>query len=176
MRPATEAELGWPMPKITTCLPRSCDESTMSRLTPPPLDQAAASDSGERAEDGRSSGDTSGVPVSRQTDSDIGSQSVLVTGRDEIEAFLTRKWNRKLDHRHIKELSASPPNQIAVQFSYEFHDDSGQWFRTYVDENWQLELDGLMRWRFTSICEHPIREDERDVHCTHARHLNNCPA
>ena len=82
-------------------------------------------------------------------------------GRSGIEAFLTRKWTRELDYRLIKELSAFTGNRIAVRFAYEFHDDSGTWFRAYGNENWEFEADGLMCRRIASINEHPIVEADR---------------
>ncbi len=82
-------------------------------------------------------------------------------GREAIRAFLTRKWNRELDYRLIKELWTHAGARIAVRFAYEYHDDSGQWFRAYGNENWQFDADGLMERRIASINEHPITEADR---------------
>ena len=88
----------------------------------------------------------------------------FVQGRRAIEALLTRKWARELDYRLIKELWTFAGNRIAVRFAYEFHDDSGQWFRAYGNENWEFDDDGLMRHRHASINEHPIAEADRKFH------------
>jgi nuclear transport factor 2 (NTF2) superfamily protein len=85
-------------------------------------------------------------------------------GRDEVRAFLARKWSRELDYRLIKELWAFHENRIAVRFAYEFRDDSGTWFRAYGNENWEFDENGLMRRRFASINDLPIRESERLFH------------
>ena len=84
-----------------------------------------------------------------------------MTGRAEIVAFLRRKWDRELDYRLIKELWAFHENRIAVRFAYEWHDDSGHWFRSYGNENWEFNDDGLMRRRLASINDLPIKESER---------------
>ena len=85
----------------------------------------------------------------------------FVTNRAEAEAFLVRKWNRELDYRLIKELWAFTGNRIAVRYAYEYHDDSGHWFRAYGNENWEFAEDGLMRVRHASINELPITEADR---------------
>jgi hypothetical protein len=76
-------------------------------------------------------------------------------------AFLARKWSKELDYRLVKELWAFTDNRIAVRFAYEYHDDSGTWFRAYGNENWEFDPDGLMRRRIASINEHPIAEADR---------------
>ena len=85
----------------------------------------------------------------------------VVTGREEIAAFLTSKWARELDYRLIKGLWSWSGNRIAVRFAYEWHDDSGHWFRSYGSENWEFDTEGLMRRRFASINDLPIDESER---------------
>ena len=85
----------------------------------------------------------------------------FINGRDEIVAFLMRKWARELEYRLIKELWAFNGNRIAVRFAYEWHDDSGNWFRSYGNENWEFDEKGLMRWRLASINDLPITEGER---------------
>jgi len=85
----------------------------------------------------------------------------FVNGRQEIIAFLKRKWTRELDYRLIKELWAFDGNRIAVRFAYESRDDSGNWFRSYGNENWEFEENGLMRLRFACINDLPIKEGER---------------
>ena len=85
-------------------------------------------------------------------------------GRQEIVAFLTRKWAKELDYRLIKELCTFAGDRIAVRFAYEFHDDSGNWFRAYGNENWEFDEHGLMRRRFASINDLPIHEADRKYH------------
>jgi uncharacterized protein len=85
-------------------------------------------------------------------------------GREAIEAFLRRKWRRELDYRLIKEIWGCRENRIAVRFAYEWHDDGGNWFRSYGNENWEFADDGLMRRRIASINDAPIRESERKYH------------
>jgi len=82
-------------------------------------------------------------------------------GRAQIVEFLTRKWNKELDYRLIKELWTFEGNRIAVRFAYEWHDDSGQWFRSYGNENWEFDAAGLMQRRFASINDLPVKESER---------------
>ena len=88
----------------------------------------------------------------------------FLSGREQIVAFLTRKWARELDYRLIKELWAYTGNRIAVRFAYEYHDDSGTWFRAYGNENWEFDADGYMAVRIASINEMPIQEAERKFH------------
>ena len=88
----------------------------------------------------------------------------FVNGRDEIVRFLTRKWAKELDYRLIKELWAFAGDRIAVRFAYEWHDDSGSWFRSYGNENWEFDAAGLMRRRYASINDLPITKAERKYH------------
>ncbi len=88
----------------------------------------------------------------------------FVSGRAEIIAFLRRKWTRELDYRLMKELWAHADNRIAVRFAYECRDDSGNWFRSYGNENWEFDDDGLMRRRVASINDLPIQDSERKFH------------
>jgi nuclear transport factor 2 (NTF2) superfamily protein len=85
-------------------------------------------------------------------------------GRGEVHAFLVRKWAKELDYRLIKDLWAFTGSRIAVRFAYEWHDDSGQWFRSYGNENWEFNEQGLMMRRFASINDLPIRAEERKFH------------
>ena len=85
-------------------------------------------------------------------------------GRDEVHAFLTRKWQRELDYRLIKELWAFDGARIAVRFAYEWHDDAGHWWRSYGNENWEFTAEGLMAWRFASINDLAIGEADRLFH------------
>lgn len=92
-----------------------------------------------------------------------------------VEAFLTRKWNHELEYRLIKELWAFTGNRIAVRYAYEYHDDSGQWYRAYGNENWEFAEDGLMQNRHSSINEHPISEAERKFHWPLGRRPDDHP-
>src|SRR5262250_3267526 len=91
-------------------------------------------------------------------------RSEFLHGRDEVLAFLTRKWAKELEYRLIKELWSFGGNRIAVRFAYEWHDDSGNWYRSYGNENWEFTEDGLMRLRLASINDLPIRESDRKYH------------
>ena len=105
-----------------------------------------------------------------------GTASEFVEGRDEIVAFLTRKWNRELDYRLIKELWAFTDNRIAVRFAYESHDDSGQWYRSYGNENWEFDADGLMHHRYACINDLPIKEADRLFRWPSGRRPDDHPA
>jgi len=113
------------------------------------------------AEDARNSCDPERVALAYTLDSRWRNRSEFINGRDEIVAFLRRKWNRELDYRLIKELWTFAGNRIGVRFAYEFHDDSANWFRAYGNENWEFDENGLMRRRFASINDLPIRESDR---------------
>jgi uncharacterized protein len=91
-------------------------------------------------------------------------RSEFVTGREAIVQFLTRKWNKELSYRLIKELWAFHSNRIAVRFAYEWHDDSGNWFRSYGNENWEFDEHGFMHRRIASINDLPIQEGDRKYH------------
>ena len=102
-------------------------------------------------------------------------RSEFINGRQEIIAFLTRKWNKELDYRLIKELWAYTENRIAVRFAYEWHDDSGNWFRSYGNENWDFNADGVMRFRFACINDLPIKESDRKYHWELGRRPDDHP-
>ncbi len=111
----------------------------------PPFTRDTARQKVRLAEDGWNSRDPKKVALAYTPDSQWRNRSEFVRGRQEIVAFLTRKWTKELDYRLIKELWAFDGNRIAVHFAYEWHDDSGNWFRSYGNENWQFDDDGLMR-------------------------------
>ena len=100
----------------------------------------------------------------------------FLEGRDAIKAFLTRKWQRELDYRLIKEVWAFRENRIAVRFAYEWHDDSGNWFRSYGNENWEFDEHGLMRLRIASINDLPIKESGRKYHWPLGRRPDGHPS
>lgn len=133
----------------------------MSRPPLPPFVEQTAIEKVRLAEDGWNSRDPAKVALAYSADSQWRNRAEFFSGREAIEAFLTRKWTRELDYRLIKELWAFTDNRIAVRFAYEFRDDSGQWFRAYGNENWEFEANGLMRRRIASINEHPIAEADR---------------
>ena len=109
-------------------------------------------------------------------DSQWRNRAEFITGRAAIEAFLVRKWSRELDYRLIKELWAYAGDRIAVRFAYEWHDDSGNWFRSYGNENWEFDERGLMRRRIASINDAPIAESDRKFRWPLGRHPDFHPA
>jgi nuclear transport factor 2 (NTF2) superfamily protein len=113
------------------------------------------------AEDGWNSRDPQRVSLVYTPDSCWRNRVEFITGRDEIVAFLTRKWAKELDYRLIKELWGFTENRIAVRFAYEWHNDSGHWFRSYGNENWEFDPAGLMQRRYASINDLPIAEADR---------------
>lgn len=127
----------------------------------PPFTRETAILKVRKAEDAWNSRDPQRVSLSYTVDSKWRNRSEFVTGREEIVAFLTRKWNRELDYRLIKELWAFDNARIAVRFAYEFHDDSGQWFRAYGNENWEYDAAGIMHHRYACINDLPIKEADR---------------
>ena len=135
----------------------------MSRPPLPPFTEATAIEKVRAAEDGWNSRDPAKVVLSYTPDSRWRNRAEFPSGRTEIEAFLRRKWTRELDYRLVKELWTFGGNRIAVRFAYEYHDDSGQWYRAYGNENWQFADDGLMAVRLASINEHPIAEADRKL-------------
>ena len=127
----------------------------------PPFTLETALAKVQAAEDAWNSRDPERVAGAYTVDSQWRNRAEFPKGRAEIVAFLTRKWARELDYRLIKELWTFGGNRIAVRFAYEWHDDSGQWFRSYGNENWEFDENGLMQRRFASINDKPILESER---------------
>ena len=113
------------------------------------------------AEDVWNSRDPHRVSLAYTEDSRWRNRAEFFTGRAEIVAFLTRKWQKELDYRLIKEMWAFGDNRVAVRFAYEWHDDSGNWFRSYGNENWEFAADGAMQRRLASINDSPIKEADR---------------
>jgi nuclear transport factor 2 (NTF2) superfamily protein len=116
------------------------------------------------AEDAWNSRDPQRVSLAYSEDSRWRNRAEFFSGRAAIVEFLRRKWSRELDYRLIKEIWAHGENRIAVRFAYEWHDDSGHWFRSYGNENWEFDAAGLMRRRHASINDLPIPEGERKYH------------
>ena len=127
----------------------------------PPFTLETAKQKIQAAEDAWNTRDPQRVCMAYTEDSVWRNRSEFVQGREEIREFLTRKWNRELDYRLRKELWAFADNRIAVRFEYEWHDDSGQWYRSYGNENWEFAENGLMQKRYASINDLPIKEEER---------------
>ena len=130
----------------------------------PPFTRESAIQKVRAAEDAWNTCNPERVSLAYTVDSYWRNRSEFLNGRSEIVAFLTRKWTRELDYRLIKELWTFAENRIAVRFAYEFHDNSGNWFRAYGNENWEFDEHGLMRRRFASINDLPIREADRKYH------------
>lgn len=147
----------------------------MARPPLPPFDEEAATKKIRLAEDAWNSRDPGKVALAYTVDCLWRNRAEFVAGREEIVQLLTRKWTRELDYRLIKELWAFKDNRIAVRFAYEFHDDSGQWFRAYGNENWEFEDNGLMRRRIASINEHAISTEERKFHWPLGRRPDDQP-
>ena len=147
----------------------------MSRPPLPPFVEQTAIEKVRLAEDGWNTRDPAKVALAYIPDSQWRNRAEFFSGREAIEAFLTRKWTRELDYRLIKELWAFTDNRIAVRFAYEFRDDRGQWFRAYGNENWEFEANGLMRRRIASINEHPIAEADRKFRWPLGRRPDNHP-
>ena len=127
----------------------------------PPFTRETAIQKVRLAEDGWNSKDPVRVSLAYTEDSRWRNRAEFPIGRGQIVEFLTRKWARELEYRLIKELWAFADNRIAVRFAYEWHDDSGQWFRSYGNENWEFDAHGLMALRFASINDLPIKEADR---------------
>ncbi|MER8091643.1 nuclear transport factor 2 family protein [Streptomyces sp. NPDC087532] len=130
----------------------------------PPFTRESAVEKVRLAEDGWNSRTPEKVALAYTEDSRWRNRAEWVTGREEIVAFLARKWAKELDYRLIKELWAFEDNRIAVRFAYEWHDDSGNWYRSYGNENWEFDASGLMSVRHASINDVPIREADRKYH------------
>jgi nuclear transport factor 2 (NTF2) superfamily protein len=127
----------------------------------PPFDQDSAVKKVRLAEDAWNSRNPDKVSSAYTRDSVWRNRSEFLTGREAIIQFLTRKWAKELEYRLIKEIWAFRENRIAVRFAYEWHDDSGNWFRSYGNENWEFNGHGLMARRIASINDLPIREEDR---------------
>ena len=130
----------------------------------PPFTALKAAQKTRLAEDAWNSRDPHKVSLAYTPDSEWRNRSEFFRGRAAIVEFLQRKWTRELDYRLIKELWAFADNRIAVRFAYEWHDDAGNWFRSYGNENWEFDASGLMRRRIASINDQPIRESQRLFH------------
>ena len=148
----------------------------MSRPPLPPFTLETAVQKVRLAEDGWNTRDPAKVAQAYSLDTRWRNRAEFATGRIEAEALLRRKWTRELDYRLIKELWAFSGHRIAVRFAYEYHNDSGLWFRAYGNENWEFEDDGLMAHRHASINELPIAEADRKFFWPLGRRPDDHPA
>lgn len=135
----------------------------MASAIKPPFTQVTAQQKVQLGEDLWNGKNPQQVALAYSEDSQWRNRNEFVQGRAEITQLLTRKWNRELEYRLKKELFSFTDNRIAVHFQYEYHDDSGQWYRAYGNEHWEFDKDGLMRHRDASINELAIREEERQL-------------
>lgn len=142
----------------------------------PPFDADTAARKVRMAEDAWNTRDPERVSLAYTVDSVWRNRAEFLSGRPAIVEFLVRKWNKELDYRLIKELWAFHGNRIAVRFAYEWHDDSGQWYRSYGNENWEFDEAGLMRRRLASINDLPIRDSERKYHWPAGRRPDDHPS
>ncbi len=135
-----------------------------SRPPLPPFTLETARQKARAAEDAWNSRDPTRVSLAYTPDSLWRNRAEFIAGREQIVAFLERKWARELEYRLIKDVWAYTENRIAVRFAYEWHDDSGHWFRSYGNENWEFAPNGLMHRRIASINDLPIAAAERKFH------------
>ncbi|ATG45627.1 DUF1348 family protein [Phaeobacter piscinae] len=142
----------------------------------PPFTKETAIEKVRLAEDGWNSRNPAKVALAYTPDSKWRNRAEFPNGRAQIEEFLIRKWAKELDYRLIKELWAHDGNRIAVRYAYEYHDDSGNWFRAYGNENWEFDENGYMAHRFASINEHPIKEADRKFHWPLGRRPDDHPS
>lgn len=149
--------------------------SDQKRHPLPPFTAETAAEKVRLAEDGWNGRNPAKIALAYTPDSKWRNRNEFVEGRDEIEAFLTRKWAKENDYRLIKELWAHDGNRIAVRYAYEYRDDSGNWFRAYGNENWAFDENGLMAHRHASINELAIREEDRKFHWPLGRRPDDHP-
>ena len=142
----------------------------------PPFTRESAIEKVRLAEDGWNSRDPVKIALAYSLGTQWRNRAEFATYRAEAQAFLERKWKKELDYRLIKELWAFTDNRIAVRYAYEWHDDSGNWFRSYGNENWEFEPDGLMKRRFACINDMPIKESERLFHWPLGRRPDDHPS
>jgi uncharacterized protein len=141
----------------------------------PPFTLQTAVEKVRLIEDAWNSREPERLVLGYSEDSRWRNRAEFLNGRAEVTAFLRRKWSRELDYRLIKEMWSFGGNRIAVRFAYECHDDSDNWFRSYGNENWEFDDDGLMRTRYASINDLPIRESDRKFHWPLGRRPDDHP-
>ncbi len=141
----------------------------------PPFTKETAIQKVRLAEDGWNTRDAAKVALAYTLDTKWRNRAEFANNRSEAQAFLDRKWKKELDYRLIKELWAHDGNRIAVRYAYEWHDDAGNWFRSYGNENWEFMPDGLMHRRYACINDMPIKESERKFHWPLGRRPDDHP-
>lgn len=141
----------------------------------PPFNAETAAQKARAAEDGWNTRDAVKVSLAYTENSKWRNRAEIFQGRDKIVEFLQRKWAREIEYRLIKEVWAYTDNRIAVRFAYEWKDDSGQWYRSYGNENWEFDANGLMQARHASINDLPIKEGERKFHWPQGRRPDGHP-
>ncbi|MBI6566659.1 DUF1348 family protein [Pseudomonas synxantha] len=141
----------------------------------PPFTRESAIEKVRLAEDGWNSRDPQRVSLAYTLDTQWRNRAEFAHSREEAKQFLARKWAKELDYRLIKELWAFTGNRIAVRYAYEWRDDSGNWFRSYGNENWEFDENGLMANRFACINDKPIQESERKFHWPLGRRPDDHP-
>ncbi|MBJ2246880.1 DUF1348 family protein [Pseudomonas haemolytica] len=141
----------------------------------PPFTRESAIEKVRLAEDGWNSRDPQRVSLAYTLDTQWRNRAEFAHSREEAKQFLARKWAKELDYRLIKELWAFTGNRIAVRYAYEWHDDSGNWFRSYGNENWEFDENGLMANRFACINDMPIQASERKFHWPLGRRPDDHP-
>jgi len=141
----------------------------------PPFTLETAIEKTRLAEDAWNSRDPERVALVYTEDTEWRNRAEFPQGREAVKQFLQRKWGKELDYRLIKELWAFRDNRLAVRFAYEWHDDSGSWFRSYGNENWEFTEAGLMRRRFASINDLPIKPEQRLFHWPLGRRPDDHP-
>lgn len=141
----------------------------------PPFTRETAIRKVRLAEDGWNTRDAAKVAMAYTADTQWRNRTEFANSRFEAQAFLERKWSKELDYRLIKELWLHEGNRIAVRYAYEWHDDAGHWYRSYGNENWEFEADGLMRRRYACINDMPIKESERKFHWPLGRRPDDHP-
>ncbi len=148
----------------------------MSRPPVPPFNAQTAEQKARMAEDAWNSRDPARVALAYTPATRWRNRAEFVEGRGAVEQFLVRKWRRELEYRLIKQVWAFHDNRIAVRFAYEWHDDSGHWFRSYGNENWEFNEHGLMRLRLASINDLAIADGERKFHWPLGRRPDDHPS
>ena len=141
----------------------------------PPFTAETAAQKARMAEDAWNSRDPGRVVQVYTEDTVWRNRAEFPVGREQVRGFLQRKWARELDYRLIKEVWAFTDNRIAVRFAYEWHDDSGHWFRSYGNENWEFNAQGFMQRRFASINDLPIAQTDRKFHWPLGRRPDDHP-
>lgn len=152
--------------------------STTENIRPPvpPFTRETAIQKIRGAEDGWNSRDAEKVSLAYSLDTKWRNRVEFASNRQEAKEFLERKWKKELDYRLIKELWAFTENRIAVRYAYEWHDDAGNWFRSYGNENWEFGPDGLMQRRYACVNDMPIKESERKFHWPLGRRPDEHPS